>query len=259
MTDQTELEKIALEVANEAATLVLEGFQKRFQVSTKGPHAELFTEYDLRSEELVRERLRQLTPGIPIVGEEQGGEPGPDITWYVDPIDGTINFIAGHPYFAVSVGAMRGSQPIAGAVVAPALNVHWSGTAEFGSSKGEQPCHVSRVTTLADAVVSTGFPSRRGVPLAVADRRLAEYGRLCSAVRDIRRCGSAAIDLCFVADGTYAAYWMRELSRWDTAAGAAIVLGAGGSWHTHQPGTPQAYSLASNGQLQAAFLQTLVG
>src|SRR4051812_77548 len=93
-----ELSKIALQVATEASRLVLAGFRQQQQVTIKADQSPV-TEYDLRSERLIRERLAELTPHIPVVGEEQGGDAGADLTWYCDPIDGTINFLRGHPFF----------------------------------------------------------------------------------------------------------------------------------------------------------------
>ncbi len=255
-TDEKELERIALQVATEAGALILEGFSKQFAVSTKGPDAELFTEYDVRSEELVRERLTRQTPEIPIVGEERGGDAGEDLTWYIDPIDGTINFVAGHPYFAVSLGLQRRGRPIAGAVVAPALRLTWSGTAS-GSTRNGEAISVSSTAELSSALIATGFPSRSGASQAERDLRLAQYARLLASARDIRRCGSAAIDLCMVADGTYEAYWQRRLSPWDTTAGVAIILGAGGAWRVLYDGEPRAQELGTNSKIDSALLTTL--
>ncbi len=240
-----ELERIALDVARAAAKLIMQGYQRDVTISTKAGD-ELFTEYDVRSEELVRNALAERTPGVAIVGEEQGGEASDDLTWYIDPIDGTINYIAGHPWFAVSLGVMRGAEHVAGAVVAPALGNTWSAAKGHGASKNGNPCRVSKVTTLSQALIATGFPQRHGVNLAARDQRTLQCGRLASSVRDLRRCGSAAVDLCLVADGTYDAYWMRRLSPWDTAAGVTAVLEAGGRW-THLGEADEAHDVASNG------------
>lgn len=235
--DLVDFERIALEAATEASKLVLEGYRRQFRVSTKGPFAEVFTEYDVRSEELVRRRLTEMSPGIPIVGEEGGGDAGDALTWYIDPIDGTINFIAGHPFFAVSVGLMSADSPVAGAVVAPVLGWSWVGSAQAGARKNGEPCAVSNNGRLSDAVMATSYPSRSGVS-APSDATLGrQVEQLYNAVRDVRRCGSAAIDLCMVADGTYELSWMRKISPWDIAAGAAMVLGAGGTFEVLD-GTP---------------------
>lgn len=253
----SELETIALDAARAAGALVLEGFRRQVAVSTKGPFAEVFTEYDVRSEELVRRILSAKSPGIPIVGEESGGQPGSDLTWYIDPIDGTINFIAGHPFFCVSVGIMRGDTPIAGAVVAPVLGWEWVGNAESGARKNGAPCAVSARTALADVVMVTSYPSRSGVNPVNDAVRARQLSRLYASVRDVRRCGSAAIDLCMVADGTYEFSWMRQISPWDIAAGAAMVLGAGGTFETLEAGSPGAQFLTTNGYVRDAVLDVL--
>jgi myo-inositol-1(or 4)-monophosphatase len=255
----TDFETIARETARAAGALVLEGFRRQFQVSTKGPHAELFTEYDVRSEDLVRKLLAEKTPGVAIVGEEGGGAPGSDLTWYIDPIDGTINFIAGHPFFAVSVGIMRGSEPLAGAVYAPVLQCEWVGSVTGGTRKNGEPCYVSQQTQLSDVLMTTSYPSRSGVNEVNDALRARQLSRLSASVRDVRRCGSAAIDLCMVADGTYELSWMRRISPWDIAAGAAMVLGAGGTFEELEPGTPGAQFLTTNGYVRAAVVELLTG
>jgi myo-inositol-1(or 4)-monophosphatase len=255
--DSRSLENVALDVATLAARTVMQGFQKRIQISTKA-HDELFTEFDVKSEEVVREALAIRTPGVAIVGEEHGGSPNAeDLTWYIDPIDGTINFIAGHPWFAVSLGALYRGQPYAGAVVAPALGVTWSAAAGQGARRNGSPCKVNTSSTLGESIVSTGFPGRRGIQPSQARRQLEQYGRICTNARDIRRCGSAAIELCMVADGTYSVYWARHLPHWDTSAGAAVVLEAGGRWYQREPGSESAQDVATNGLVDSEFAALL--
>lgn len=255
--DIAELEAIAVAASRAAGQLVLEGFQRQFAVQTKGPQAELFTEYDVRSEELVRRILTERSPGLAIVGEESGGEPGADLTWYIDPIDGTINFIAGHPFFAVSVGLMRGNQPLAGAVYAPVLNWEWVGSVAHGTRKNGAPCEVSDAAALGDVVMVTSYPTRSGVNGVNDAQRARQLTALAGEVRDVRRSGSAALDLCMVADGTYGLSWMRRISPWDIAAGAAMVLGAGGSFEELEAGTPGAQYLTTNGHVRAAAIALL--
>lgn len=246
-----ELAKIALQVATEASRLVLAGFRQPQTISFKGAR-EPFTQFDLDSEQLVRKRLAELTPDIPVVGEEGGGTPA-RLTWYCDPIDGTVNFMRGHPYFSVSLGLALEGQPFAGAVVAPALRLWWRGSVDDRAYRNEVPCRVSDTTNLADAVVTTGLPVR------APDARAASADLLLSfspEVRDVRRCGSAAIDLCMVADGTNDVYFTRRLSPWDTCAGAAILLAAGGRFQTW-PHAGREYELGSNGALHDAFTARL--
>ena len=107
-----DLSKIALQVATEASRLVLAGFRQNPTVSYKA-HEEPYTEFDVQSEQLIRQRLAELTPEIPVVGEEQGGQASGELTWYCDPIDGTVNFMRGQPFFAVSLGVSKNGAPFA--------------------------------------------------------------------------------------------------------------------------------------------------
>ncbi|MBM4364538.1 MAG: inositol monophosphatase [Deltaproteobacteria bacterium] len=221
-TEAAALATIALDVARDAAALLLAGYRTR-PAPTEKARADLVTEWDLRSEERIREQLALRTPGVAIVAEEGGGERG-GLTWYCDPLDGTMNFVHGHPFFAVSVGAVDAHGPLAGAVVAPALGLLYRGGRGVGAFRGDAPCRVSETTKLSAALLATGFPpDRRRAP----ENNFPAFERVKPVVHGVRRCGSAAIDCCFVADGTYDGYWERALHAWDIAAGAAIALGAG--------------------------------
>jgi myo-inositol-1(or 4)-monophosphatase len=253
-----ELAQIALEVATEAAQLLHAGFRKHPAAREKG-RADLVTEYDLASEQLIRKRLAERTPEIAIVAEEQGGTPASagGLTWYCDPLDGTTNFVHGHFFYCVSIGVAEAGMPIAGAVVAPELNCHWQAFRGGPALRNEEPCRVSDTTDLAHALVATGFPSDRS---QAATNNFAAFTSVKQKVRGIRRCGSAAIDLCLVADGTYDAYWERRLNAWDVMAGAALVLAAGGKLSALD-GTPPDLSvghvLASNGLVHDHLLNLI--
>jgi len=245
-----ELAQIAFEVASEAAQILYMGFRKQPAVREKG-RADLVTEYDLASERLIRQRLAERSPELAVVGEEQGGAPaaGDGLTWYCDPLDGTTNFVHGHFFFCVSLGVAEAGVPIAGAVVAPALATHWRGFRGGPALRNGEPCRVSETNRLEQALVGTGFPTDRSDP---ASNNFSAFTRVKPRVRGIRRCGSAAIDLCLVADGTYDAYWERRLKAWDLMAGSAVVLAAGGTISALD-GTPPDLSvghvLASNGRI----------
>lgn len=252
-----ELSELALVVAKEAGVLLLSGFRSNPTVEHKGP-VDLVTEWDRRSESLIRERLTKLCPGIPIVGEETGGTASPSLTFYCDPLDGTTNFVHGHPFFGVSIGAMEDGIPIVGAVFAPALGYFWSAARGYGAFRNGTACRVSETSQLVDTLLATGFPP-------VRDRsphsNLDAYLRTKPHVRGIRRCGSASIDLCFVADGTYDGYWERALHAWDIVAGAAVVTCAGGVVTALDGRTAQfelGHIVASNGVLHPELLR-LVG
>ena len=216
------LVEIALDVAREAALGLLAGYRSR-PASTEKARSDLVTEYDLTSEVLIRDRLARATPGVAIVAEEQGGAAS-GLTWYCDPLDGTMNFVHGHPFFCVSIGAMNGATPVAGAVVAPALGLEWWGAPGLGAFRSGDPCRVSETLTLRDALLATGFPADRS---KAPENNLQTFSRVQAHARGVRRDGSAALDCCFVADGTFDGYWERRLYAWDVVAGCAIATAAG--------------------------------
>jgi len=248
-----ELARIALEVAREAATLILPGWRSRPEAQEK-TRANLVTEYDLASEQLIRKRLAAQAPEIAVVAEEQGGRPGSGRTFYCDPLDGTTNFVHGHPFWCVSIGVLDAGQAVAGAVVAPSLHTEWLGWQGGPALRNREPCRVSQTSTLAEALVATGFPSDRRLSPA---NNFATFERVKKSVRGVRRCGAAALDMCFVADGTYDAYWERLVNPWDIAAGAALVHSAGGVV-TALDGSAARFErghiLASNGQIHEALI-----
>ncbi|WP_437588475.1 inositol monophosphatase family protein [Sorangium sp. So ce1000] len=276
LAELRELSEIALRVAEEAAALVQAGFRagpRGLRVEEKGPH-DLVTEFDRASEDLLVARLGALTPGVAVVGEEQsaarGAAPRGGLVWYVDPIDGTTNFVHGHPFWCVSVGLMDEDLPVAGAVVAPALGLRWTGfrprepeprgaptvpAAIAGEARrnGER-CAVSATASLQHAMVATGFPPIRD---RAPDNNFDAFMTVKRNAQAVRRCGSAAIDLCMVADGTYDAYWERRLHAWDVAAGSAIVRGAGGVITALDGGPPNYHIgniVASNGLVHAPIV-----
>ncbi len=242
--------------AREAASLLMEGYRTRPVASEKG-RADLVTEYDVRSETLIRARLARDTPDAAVVGEEQGGAPG-GITWYIDPLDGTMNYVHGHPCFSVSIGAIDEQGPVAGVVFAPFLGIEWWGSRSTGAFRNGEPVRVSATDELKNALLSTGFPADRS---RAPDNNLATFCEVIQHVHGIRRCGSAAIDCCFVADGTYDAYWERSLKIWDLAAGCAIALAAGARL-TSLTGGPAdlrvGHMVLSNGRVHDAVV-ALVG
>ena len=259
VAERQKLSEIALEIAQEAGRLVQEGYRAGVATEQKGGHADLVTEYDRRSEDLIRARLAERTPGIAVVGEEAGGEAGVEPTWFCDPIDGTTNFIHGHPFFCVSIGLLQGAEPLAGAIVAPALDTHWQGAVGGSALRDGKPCKVSDRKQLSDALVATGFHPMDRMKTGPGNN-VEAFGRMLPRVRGMRRCGSAALDLCLTADGTYDAYWELGLNAWDTAAGAAIALAAGGRITDLSGGEPDVrvgHLLVSNGHVHGQLLDIL--
>jgi myo-inositol-1(or 4)-monophosphatase len=257
---QQELLGIATKAARDAGAIIMQGYRKHPVATTKGA-IDFVTEFDLRSEALLLDRLNG--HGVRVVAEEsaalqvEAATAKEGLTFYVDPLDGTTNFLHGHPFFCVSIGLMDGGQPVLGVVFAPALGILWSGLAHGSCKRNDEPMQVSATARLDQALLATGFPYDRRTN---ADNNLVEFNRIKMLTRGVRRCGSAAIDLALVADGTYDAYWEKRLKPWDLAAGAALVLGAGGQL-SGLAGQPQDLRtgdlLASNGQVHAELVAAL--
>lgn len=219
----------ATRVARDAGALVMEGFRGEANVRSKAIEVDLVTDYDLASEKQILAALSSAYPDVRIVGEEADG-PGArgddtSLTWYVDPIDGTTNFAHGHPFFCVSIGLLRGGAPLLGVIYAPALDVCWAGVVGQGATRNGQPCQVSSHTHLKQSLCATGFPH---IAPDSPESNFAEAAHFKRITRGVRRCGSAALDLAMTADGTYDAYWEYLLNPWDVAAGASLIVAAGG-------------------------------
>lgn len=244
--------EVALETAREAGAHALTGFRQRMHVTEKA-RADLVTEWDVETEKLIR-RLLDERSDVPVVGEELGGARADGLVWYADPIDGTTNYVHGHPFWCVSIGLARDGAPLLGAVVAPALGWEWWGSADCPSFFNGAECRVSQTGELSEALLATGFPRSRPPP---PDDNFGSFESIKRTSQGVRHCGSAAIDLCMVANGTYDGYWERLLNAWDLAAGAAIVLGAGGRLSALDGGAPRVDSgalVASNGLIHDALL-----
>lgn len=245
-----------LAIAREAARFVSSGFRSRPRVDEKEAH-DLVTEFDRRSQDIILARLRSAFPGVPIIAEEGSSgevELPEGLVLTVDPIDGTTNFVHGHPFWCVAIGALEDREPVVGAVVAPCLSIAWEGARSregaFVERNGE-PCKVSTTSRLGSAMIATGFPPDRS---RAPQNNFDSFMRVKQAARAVRRCGAAAIDLAFVADGTYDGYWERRLLLWDCAAASALVL-AGGGTITAIGGGPARYEkghlVATNGAIHA--------
>lgn len=202
-------------------------------VRAKSTPTDPVTVVDTDAERLLRSRLAQLRPGDPIVGEEGGGPadsaPAPEdaVTWVLDPIDGTVNFVYGIPAYAVSIGAQVGGVSVAGAVADVVGRSVYSAALGQGAhvtdQQGTRELHCTAVEDLSMALLGTGFGYSAGRRATQA----ALLARMLPMVRDVRRIGSAALDLCMVAAGRLDAYYEHGLQLWDRAAGALIAAEAG--------------------------------
>ncbi len=254
-TDPRVLRDIAVTVAEAAAALVRVRRPEVFgvmgaelhatdggSVQAKSTPTDPVTVVDTEAEQLIRARLAELRPHDAVLGEEGGGEVGVEGTrWVVDPIDGTVNFLYGIPAYSVSVAAQIDGVSVAGAVVDVAGGVTYSavlggGAAFTDANGGAGVLSCNPVTDASFTLLATGFgysaPRRR------AQGRI--IGELLPHVRDIRRVGSAALDLCMVASGRVDAHFEHGLNPWDWAAGALIATEAGARVHLPAPDTRSA-------------------
>ena len=231
MSVAAELLRRAIAAADAAGSVLLEDRPATLQVSAKSTAVDAVTEMDRRSEELLIAMLLAEGPNDAVLGEEGGSRSGTSgVRWIVDPLDGTVNYIYDLPEWSVSIAAAVEGEVVAGVVLAPRLGWLWTATRGGGAQRAQWPATgtstaitAGRETRLAHALVGTGFGYD-------ADRRRQQADTLVTvlpAVRDIRRAGSAAIDLCRVADGSYDAYYEWGLNEWDLAAGALIAAEAG--------------------------------
>ena len=214
----------AVEIAREAGALLANFFERRIPFELKGDF-DLVTEADRASEKLVVERLRTHFPSHGIVAEEGGGhESASEFRWYVDPLDGTTNFAHGFPMFNVTLGLERAGEVIAGVVYDPIRGEMFTAERGSGAWLNNRRIHVSKAQRLADSLASTGFPSRK----RHQNVNIHFYHQMAMASHGVRRTGSAAIDLAYVACGRLDAFWEFGLNPWDMAAGILLVGEAGG-------------------------------
>jgi len=229
-------------VAREAGDIAMRGYRAGTAVKKKGA-IDLVTEFDLACEKHIIAELARAFPGVRVVGEESYHASdvvsADELVFYVDPIDGTMNYAHGHPFFCVSIGLCLGGRPLSGVVHAPALSVTWIGGIEEKTTRNGVPCEVAEHTDIIDFLCATGFPRDRATN---PDNNYTEFMHIKNRVRGIRRCGSAALDLALVADGTYDVYWEQRLSPWDVAAGAALVLASGGEVRSYDGSAPDVRS-----------------
>jgi myo-inositol-1(or 4)-monophosphatase len=224
--DAAELLDLALVTAREAGQLILRLRDEGVEVAgTKSSDIDIVTRADQAAEALVKKRLLGARPQDGMVGEEGDDQPGTSgVVWIVDPIDGTVNYLYGHPHFAVSIAAEVDGEVVAGVVLAPALEQEYVATLGGGATCNGRPLQPRSVVPLGRRLVATGFSYEQP-----ARAREATYiSRLLPRVRDLRRQGSCALDLCGVAAGTLDAYVEEGPHIWDHAAAGLVVLEAGG-------------------------------
>lgn len=229
MTDALALMEIAAQFASEARGMVARGREGAKVTATKSSAIDIVTQMDVASEQLLRDRLAEHRPDDAILGEEGHDSPGTSgVTWVIDPIDGTVNYLYGLPHYAVSIAAVTGGvNPATWRVVAGAVcdgsGALWTAAAGQGAWRDGERLERRTGPSLEGTLLGTGFQY-------VAQRRTAQghiVTRLLGTVRDIRRLGAASVDLCLAAAGHIDAYYEHGLRPWDFAAGALIASEAG--------------------------------
>jgi myo-inositol-1(or 4)-monophosphatase len=216
--------EISADIARQAGQLLAGYFERRVPFELKGEY-DLVTEADRASEKLIVQRLREHFPDHDIVAEEGGGHlTGSEYRWYVDPLDGTTNFAHGFPVYNVSLGLERAGELIAGIIYDPNQQELFAAERGAGATLNGERIRVSSTSRLTDALVATGFPSRK----RHQNVNIHFYYQLAMMTHGVRRAGAAAVDLAWVACGRLEAFWEFHLSPWDMAAGILIVEEAGG-------------------------------
>ncbi len=247
----------AIDLARRAGALLLAGLERQRSVKLKSPF-DLVTDIDYASEALIVEAISQQFPDHAILAEE-GGSTARDsaYTWVIDPLDGTNNYAHGFPYFSVSLALLQDETPILGVVYDPMRDELFSAELGCGARCNGRRLHVSTTPQLASALISTGFPYDYATN---PDNNAREFTALQARVQGVRRAGSAALDLAYVAMGRLDAHWELRINPWDIAAAALLVSEAGGrlsDWHGN-PWTPWTDRLiASNGLIHEELIQAL--
>lgn len=251
-----DLLRIAVEAARAAGSLLVPLFHApAMGVGSKSSATDMVSEADRSSEALIRDRLRAARPDDAIIGEEQDTKEGSSgLRWVVDPLDGTVNFLFGIPHWCVSIACEDGDGGVAAAVHDPIRDETFTAVRGGGAFLGDRALTVSSKTDLADALIATGFsylPEER----AVAAERLV---RILPRVRDVRRAGSAALDLAWTAAARVDAFYEVPTHHWDRAAGELLVREAGGLTSPLEPIGPSGPGLVAAGAGLHGALRALV-
>lgn len=245
-------------LARQAGEILLSGFGGRHQIDYKGA-IDLVTEVDHQSEAFLLGEIQRRFPEHTIVTEESGEQSGQDCyVWYIDPLDGTVNFAHGVPIFCISLAYAENGQMKLAAVYQPALDECFCAECGHGATLNDQPIQVSNSRVLDRSLLTTGF----AYDIRTNPRNnLEQHNRLSLISQGVRRLGSAAMDLCYVAAGRFDGYWELSVKPWDIAAGGLIAEEAGARVSNvygdpHYMQTPHSI-LATNPNIYAEMLQVL--
>jgi len=249
------LERTAVRAAYRSCEVLRTRYGKLSSIDKKGP-TDLVTDADFASETEIIATIRAAFPDHAIVAEEGGIRSGSaDWRWLVDPLDGTVNYAHQVPFFAVSIACVQGDEVRLGVVLNPLSGELFTARAGGGAQLNGQPIHVSPETRVSESLLATGFPYDMREPGFKS--LTARFLRCLRAARGVRRLGSAALDLCYVACGRFAGFWENCLQPWDSAAGILIVREAGGrvtDFSNRPVGAEAREVLATNGGIHSEML-----
>lgn len=251
-------------IARGAGDIILRHFAAPIPTTAKSSRIDIVTAADTETEIYIVRELRQRFPGHHIVGEEGGGQGAAAAAapyhWFVDPIDGTVNFASKLPHFCTSIAlATPDRQPLLGVIYDPTRRELFTAVRGGGAHLNGRSLHVTQTAELVDAVITSGFPYDKHTN---PDNNLKEWAAFLVKIRGERRLGSAALDLAYVAAGRLDGYWEQNLKPYDALAGMLLVREAGGAV-TDYRGAPNPQHegrgryVASNGHLHAAMLEVL--
>ncbi len=246
---------VAVGAAMQAGRILSEYAGKTIRIDAK-QHHDFVTEVDQRSEEAIIQYIRRAFPGHDILAEESGADPkGGDYRWIIDPLDGTTNFIHGMPMYAVSIALEVAGDLTVAVVYEPVRRELFVAEKGRGAYLNDRRLSVSRTSTLSRCLLATGFPFR---DFSLVDDYLKSFRYFMSHVSGIRRAGSAALDLCYLACGRFDGFWELNLKPWDMAAGVLIIREAGGLVTSPSGGTDFLYRgniVGSNGLIHPWMLE----
>jgi myo-inositol-1(or 4)-monophosphatase len=246
--------EVAVEIAQEAGKVLREEMQRPPSIAYKGDF-DLVTQADRRSETLIVNRLQKYFPEHAVAAEEgTGKDTASEYRWHVDPLDGTTNFAHGYPCFCVSMALASKNELLVGVIYNPVYDELFTAARGEGATFNGKRIHCSKIDTLKDSLLCTGFPNHN----RQANPNIHFYWDFTLRSHGVRRDGSAALDLAFVAMGRFDSFWEFGLNPWDTAAGVVLVEEAGGKV-TDMQGQPYALGgpsiLASNGLVHAEMVR----
>jgi len=247
-----------IQIAKEAGEIIRSSYRQDFGIEFKTNHTNLVTEVDKKSEKLIIDFINKKYPLHGILAEESGGNfKNKEYVWVIDPLDGTTNFAHGLPIFSVSIGVLRNNEIIAGVVYDVMRNALYSAEQGSGSFCGTRKLSVSNNDLLAHSLLVTGFP------YDIADnpdKAIELFTHFLKTSRAVRRLGSAAIDICYVADGIFDGFWEVNLHPWDICAGKLILEEAGGLFTDFRGNRRDIFNkktLATNGRIHGEMMSNI--